>query len=51
MVDDIEAEISRLKGLGAIRISEGVQSFGGTQSVVMADPQQNEFCVCTGVDW
>ncbi len=51
VVDDIEAEISRLKGLGAIRISEGVQSFGGTQWVVMADPQQNEFCVCTGVDW
>jgi predicted enzyme related to lactoylglutathione lyase len=50
VVDNIEAEIHRLQALGAHRIDEGVQSFGGTQWVRMADPEQNEFCVCTGVE-
>jgi len=51
VVDDIEAEIHRLKGLGAQRIDESPQSFGGTRWVRMADPEQNEFCVSTGVKW
>ena len=51
VVDDIEAEIHRLQALGAHRIDEGVQSFGGTRWVRMSDPEQNEFCVSTGVDW
>ena len=51
VVDDIEAEIHRLQALGARRIDEGVQSFGGTRWVRMSDPEQNEFCVSTGVEW
>jgi predicted enzyme related to lactoylglutathione lyase len=51
VVDDIEAEVHRLEGLGADRIDEGAQSFGGTKWVRMADPEQNEFCVSTGVEW
>jgi predicted enzyme related to lactoylglutathione lyase len=51
VVDDIEAEVHRLQALGARRIDEGVQSFGGTRWVRMSDPEQNEFCVSTGVEW
>ena len=51
VVDDIEAEVCRLQALGAHRIDEGVQSFGGTRWVRMSDPEQNEFCVSTGVEW
>jgi hypothetical protein len=51
VVDDIEPEIERLRALGAQRLDEGVQSFGDTQWVRMSDPEQNEFCVCTGVEW
>jgi predicted enzyme related to lactoylglutathione lyase len=51
VVDDVEAEVNRLQGLGAHRIDEGVQHFGGTRWVRMSDPEQNEFCVSTGVEW
>ncbi len=51
VVDGIEAEVERLQALGARRIDEGVQSFGGTRWVRMSDPEQNEFCVSTGVEW
>jgi len=51
VVDDIEAEVYRLQALGARRIDDGVQSFGGTRWVRMSDPEQNEFCVSTGVEW
>jgi len=51
VVDDIEAEVHRLLALGAHRIDEGVRSFGGTRWVRMSDPEQNEFCVSTGVEW
>jgi hypothetical protein len=51
VVDDIEPEIDRLCALGARRLDAGVQSFGAAQWVRMADPEQNEFCVCTGVEW
>jgi hypothetical protein len=51
VVDDIEPEIARLQALGAARLDEGVQSLGATKWVRMADPEQNEFCVCTGVEW
>jgi predicted enzyme related to lactoylglutathione lyase len=51
VVDDIEAEVHRLQALGARRIDEGVQSFGGTRWVRMSDPEQNEFCISTGVEW
>jgi hypothetical protein len=51
VVDDIEAEIARLQALGAQRLDDGIQSFGDTQWVRMCDPELNEFCVCTGVEW
>ena len=51
VVDDIEAEVHRLRGLGAHSIDERSQSFGGTRWVRMTDPEQNEFCVSTGVEW
>jgi predicted enzyme related to lactoylglutathione lyase len=49
VVDDIEAEVHRLEELGAHRTDEDVRSFGGTRWVRMADPEQNEFCVSTGI--
>ena len=51
IVDDVENEVIRLQALGAHRIDECVQSFGGTQWVVMSDPEHNEFCVSTGIEW
>jgi predicted enzyme related to lactoylglutathione lyase len=51
VVDDIEAEVHRLQELGARRIDEGVQSLGVTRWVRMSDPELNEFCVCTGIEW
>jgi len=51
VVNDVEAEVRRLQALGARRIDDGVQSFGGTKWVRMSDPEQNEFCVSTGVEW
>ena len=51
VADDVEVEVHRLEALGALRIDEGVQSFGGTQWVRMSDPEQNEFCVSTGIEW
>jgi predicted enzyme related to lactoylglutathione lyase len=51
VVDDIEAEVDRLYDLGAQRIDVGVQSFAGTRWVRMSDPEQNEFCVSTGIEW
>jgi predicted enzyme related to lactoylglutathione lyase len=50
VVDDIEPEVHRLQARGAHRIDDGVQSFGGTRWVRMLDPEQNEFCVSTGVE-
>jgi len=51
VVDDIEPEIARLQALGARRLDEGMQSVGDMKWVRMADPEHNEFCVCTGVEW
>jgi predicted enzyme related to lactoylglutathione lyase len=51
VVDDIETEVSRLEALGARRIDRDVQSFGGTRWVRLSDPEQNEFCVSTGIEW
>jgi hypothetical protein len=51
VVDAVEAEVHRLEGFGAHRIDEDVQSFGGTRWLRMSDPEQNEFCVSTGIEW
>jgi predicted enzyme related to lactoylglutathione lyase len=51
VADEIEPEIRRLEALGARRLHDGVQSIGETRWVTLADPEGNEFCVCTGVEW
>ena len=51
VVTDVETEVQRLQGLGASRIDDEAQSFGGTQWIRMRDPELHEFCVSTGVDW
>jgi hypothetical protein len=48
--EDVDAEVRRLEALGARRIDKDVQSLGGTRWVRMSDPEQNEFCVSTGID-
>lgn len=47
--DDVAAEVARLESLGAKRAHPGVHTYGPTQWVVMNDPEDNEFCVSTGV--
>ncbi len=51
VTEDVEVEVQRLEALGARRLHDGVQSFGPTRWVTMADPENNEFCVSTGVEW
>jgi predicted enzyme related to lactoylglutathione lyase len=48
---DVEAEVKRLEALGGRRLHDGVQKFGQVRWVTMADPEGNEFCVSTGVEW
>jgi predicted enzyme related to lactoylglutathione lyase len=43
---DIEAEAARLEGLGATRVQADQIHEHGTNWVLMADPEGNEFCVC-----
>ena len=51
IVDDVATEVSRLDALGARLIDQDVQNVGGTQWVRMWDPELNEFCVSTGIEW
>jgi predicted enzyme related to lactoylglutathione lyase len=44
-VADVDAEATRLEGLGARRLAEKQTEFESTW-IVMADPEGNEFCVC-----
>ena len=43
---DIEAEAQRLESLGARRIRRYDES--GTSWILLADPEDNELCVCQG---
>jgi predicted enzyme related to lactoylglutathione lyase len=43
---DIEDEATRLEGLGATRVQDDQVHEHGTNWVLMADPEGNEFCVC-----
>jgi predicted enzyme related to lactoylglutathione lyase len=43
LVEDVEAEVSRLEALGARRLEDHTEY--GTHWSVMADPESNEFCV------
>jgi predicted enzyme related to lactoylglutathione lyase len=45
---DIEALAARLVDLGATRHSPGVACEHNCTWIVMADPEGNEFCLCSG---
>jgi predicted enzyme related to lactoylglutathione lyase len=45
---DIEAEASRLEGLGARRVEATLMHEHETTWILMEDPEGNEFCVCDG---
>ena len=47
-VPDIDAEAARLEGLGARRVSSSAFDEHGTRWHLMADPEGNELCVCSG---
>jgi hypothetical protein len=51
VTEDVEVEVKRLEALGARRPDDGVRSVGQVRWVTMADPENNEFCVSTGVEW
>jgi len=44
----VDDEVVRLEGLGARRIETEARIEDGTRWVIMADPEDNEFCVCDG---
>jgi predicted enzyme related to lactoylglutathione lyase len=46
-VPDIETEAARLESLGATRVQAESMSEHGSRWILMADPEGNEFCVCT----
>jgi predicted enzyme related to lactoylglutathione lyase len=43
---DVDDEATRLESLGARRLEAGNRSEHGSNWVIMADPEGNEFCVC-----
>jgi predicted enzyme related to lactoylglutathione lyase len=45
---DVEGEATRLESLGARRLEAGARNEHGTNWLIMADPEGNEFCVCDG---
>lgn len=45
---DVDAEVGRLEALGARRLEAGPHDEHGMHWFVLADPEGNEFCVCTG---
>ena len=51
VAEDVEVEVNRLEALGARRLHDDVRRFGPTRWVTMADPEDNEFCISTGVEW
>lgn len=47
---DIEREATRLEALGARRLHADPLHEHGSNWILMADPEGNEFCVCDGGD-
>lgn len=45
LVEDLEAEVSRLEALGATRLTPLPMEDYGQRWFVMADPEGNEFCL------
>jgi predicted enzyme related to lactoylglutathione lyase len=48
--EDVDGEVRWLEELGATRLEDPMEEHG-SRWVVMADPEGNEFCVCTGTPW
>jgi predicted enzyme related to lactoylglutathione lyase len=44
---DVDGEVARLEALGARRAEAGARTEFDSRWVVMADPEGNEFCVCS----
>ena len=47
-VPDIEGLATRLEGMGAQRLRSDAVTEHGSQWILMADPEGNEFCICDG---
>ena len=45
LVDNLEAEVTRLRGLGAATMTPVAREEFGQRWFVLADPEGNEFCV------
>ena len=43
----VDEEVARLEALGAVRLQAEAIEEHGNRWVVMADPEGNEFCVCS----
>ncbi|MGH3924309.1 MAG: VOC family protein [Pseudonocardiaceae bacterium] len=51
-VDDVDAEVTRLRGLGAtVEWTIDETADGGSRWTTMSDPQGTLFCVCTARPW
>lgn len=50
VTDEVDTEDERLQALGG-RLHEGIQNAGPVRWGTMADPEGNEFCACTDVEW
>ena len=50
LVDDFDAEVTRLHALGATAVTPGPREEFGQQWFVLADPEGNEFCVAEDSD-
>jgi predicted enzyme related to lactoylglutathione lyase len=49
-VADVDATVARLTGLGATRLEGDAFYENDCRWIVMADPEGNEFCVCSNED-
>jgi hypothetical protein len=43
---DVDGEVARLETIGARRLEADARAEHGSRSVIMADPEGNELCVC-----
>ena len=50
LVDSLEAEVTRLRGLGAATMTPVAREEFGQRWFVLADPEGNEFCVAKDSD-
>jgi predicted enzyme related to lactoylglutathione lyase len=50
LVADVDAEVARLEGLGASRLTPSAREEFGQRWFVLADPEGNEFCVAHDPD-